>query len=53
MNTKIVPFQNAGKVCDGKLEKCGENGWKSEFTIDKDIHLIGINVRRCNVKGMT
>jgi len=52
INTKNEPFQNGGKVWGERVEKCGENGWKSEFIKDKDIHLIGINIRKSNVDAM-
>jgi hypothetical protein len=52
VNTKTEPFQNGGKVWGERVEKCGENGWTSEFRKDKDIHLIGINIRNSNVAAM-
>lgn len=52
VNTKTVPFQKGGKVFGERLEKCGDNGWKSEFRKDKDIHLLGINIRKSNVEAM-
>lgn len=52
VNTKTIPFQNGGKFWGERIEKSRENGWKSEFKKDKDIHLVGINVRKSNVKGM-
>lgn len=52
VNTQNQPFQNGGKVWGERVEKCGENGWKSVFKKDKDIHLIGINVRKSNVSAM-
>jgi hypothetical protein len=52
VNTRITPFQNGGKVWGERVEKCGENGWKSEFKKDKDIHLLGINIRKSNVSVM-
>lgn len=52
VNTKTVPFQNGGKFWGERVEKCGENGWKSECKKDSDIHLIGINVRKSNVQAM-
>jgi hypothetical protein len=52
VNTQNQPFKNGGKVWGERVEKCGENGWKSEFKKDKDIHLIGINVRKSNVSAM-
>lgn len=52
VNTQNKPFQNGGKVWGERVEKCGENSWKSEFKKDKDIHLIGINVRKSNVSAM-
>lgn len=52
VNTKTEPFQNGGKVWGERVEKRGPNGWKSEFKKDKDIHVIGINVRKSDVKAM-
>jgi len=52
VNTKTAPFQNGGRLFGEKMEKCGENGWKLQFKKDKDIHLMGLNVRESNVKAM-
>ncbi len=52
VNTTTKPFQNGGKVWGEKVEKCGKNGWKAEFKKGKDIHLVGINVRKSNVRAM-
>lgn len=52
VNTGNEPFQNGGKVWGERVEKCGEDGWKAEFKKDKDIHLVGINVRKSNVGAM-
>lgn len=52
VNTQSQPFQNGGNVWGERVEKCGENGWKSELKKDQDIHLIGINVRKSNVSSM-
>lgn len=52
VNTQTEPFQNGGKIWGERVEKCGKNGWTSEFRKDKDIHLIRINIRKSNVAAM-
>lgn len=52
VNTQNKPFQQGGKIWGERVEKCGENGWKFDFKKDKDIHLIGINIRKSNVGAM-
>jgi hypothetical protein len=52
VNTETKPFQHGGKVWGEKVEKCGDDGWKLDFRKDKDIHLLGINVKNSDVKAM-
>jgi hypothetical protein len=50
VNTETKPFERGGKVWGEKMEKCGPDGWKSDFRKDYDLHLLGINVRKSNVE---
>ncbi len=52
VNTNTKPFENGGKVWGERIKKRGKNGRKSEFRKDKEIFLIGINVRQSNVSRM-
>lgn len=52
VNTNTQPFEKGGKVWGEKTKKSGTNGEKSEFRKDNDVHLLGINVDKSNVKKM-
>jgi hypothetical protein len=52
VNTQTQAFQNGGILWGERTGKCGEDAWKAEFKKDKDIHLLGINVRKSNVSSM-
>lgn len=52
VNTNTKPFEKGGRLWGEKMQKCGINGWKSEFKKDGDLHVLGINVKKSNVKKM-
>jgi len=52
VNTNTQPFERGGKVWGEKTQKCGIDGWKCEFRKDNDLHLLGINANKSNVKKM-
>jgi len=52
VNTNTQPFGRGGKVWGEKTQKCGIDEWKCEFRKDNDLHLLGINANKSNVKKM-
>jgi len=52
VNTKTQPFENGAGMWGERTQKCGAGGWKLELRKDEDFHLLGINVKKSNVKKM-
>ncbi len=52
VNTETEPFQNGGKVWGEKTEKCDTSRWQAQYRKDRDLHLLGINVKKSNVQKM-
>ncbi len=52
VNTNTKPFENGGKIWGEKTEKCRTNSWKLSSKKDYDLHLLGINIKKSNVKKM-
>lgn len=48
VNTKVKPFENGGKVWGERTKKCGDGGWELATAKDKDILILGINVKKSN-----
>jgi hypothetical protein len=52
VNTNVQAFEKGGRIIGERMEKCGKDGWKLEFKKDKDIHVLGINIRKSDAKKM-